>query len=120
MEVRLWKLRSLTSVFYHYSLTLTLKQSIPTVGRQAAEQWFATLPDSSINHLSLQGQTSASDDIYYASYLQVVDLYASRVLPECGDLESARSFVEYNSFLSDEKKEVGNDCPVALALNRTS
>jgi hypothetical protein len=78
------------------------------MGRQAAEQWFATLPDSTIDHLTLRAQTSTTTtaDIYYASYLQVVDLYASRVLPDCGDLESARSFVEYNSFLSDEKKEV--------------
>jgi hypothetical protein len=85
------------------------------MGRQAAEQWFATLPDSTIDHLTLQAQTSTTtSDIYYASYLQVVDLYVSRVLPDCGDLESARSFVEYNSFLSDEKKEVRIGCLVGL------
>ncbi|KAI8332418.1 hypothetical protein BC941DRAFT_436618 [Chlamydoabsidia padenii] len=84
-------------------LSLTLKQSIPTMGRQVAEQWFATLPDSIIDHLTLQGQTD--DDTYYTSYIQLVDLYTARILPECGDLISARSFVEYNSFLTDEKKE---------------
>ncbi|ORZ17048.1 hypothetical protein BCR42DRAFT_450867 [Absidia repens] len=90
-------------------LSMTLKQSIPTVGRQVAEQWFATLPETTIDHLSsVQEQTNNIDgdgNLLWVSYLQMVDLYATRILPETGDFESARSFVEYNSFLSDEKKE---------------
>ncbi|SAM08877.1 hypothetical protein [Absidia glauca] len=78
-------------------LLLTLKLSIPTAGRKVAEAWLATLPlDSS----SVDRQTG-----WTTFYLQVVKIYATRILPECDELDSARSVVETNSTLSHENKE---------------
>ncbi|CAO3627074.1 unnamed protein product [Cunninghamella echinulata] len=88
-------------------LLMTLKLKVPTIGRQAAEQWFATLSDAKLDYLgSLQGQEEVfTDNTFMMSYLELIDIYATRILPEANDFESAKSFIEYNSFLSDEKKE---------------
>ncbi|KAI8081631.1 uncharacterized protein BX664DRAFT_340888 [Halteromyces radiatus] len=87
-------------------LIMTLKLSIPTVGRQAAEQWFATLSEQIADHLSnIQDQVDWEKDTIWTSYLELVDVYTTQILPRSDDLDSAQSFVEYNSFLTDEKKE---------------
>ncbi|KAI8337076.1 hypothetical protein BC941DRAFT_45461 [Chlamydoabsidia padenii] len=78
-----------------YSLLMTLKLSIPLVGRNVAEHWLAT---------SNSDRRADTDNWTYS--LQVIEIYATRILPACGDLGSARSFVEYNSLLSNENKEV--------------
>lgn len=85
---------------------MTLKLNVPTIGRQIAEQWFATLSDNKLDYLgSFQGQDD-TNEIFMISYLELVDIYVTRILPESNDFESAKSFIEYNSFISDEKKEV--------------
>ncbi|KAI9302211.1 hypothetical protein BJ944DRAFT_167695 [Cunninghamella echinulata] len=88
-------------------LLMTLKLKVPAIGRQTAEQWFATLSDVKLDYLgSLQGQEEEfADNTFMMSYLELVDIYATRILPEANDFESAKSFIEYNSFLTDEKKE---------------
>ncbi|CAO3627039.1 unnamed protein product [Cunninghamella blakesleeana] len=86
-------------------LMTTLKLNVPTIGRQIAEQWFATLSDNKLDHLSsFQGQED-TNDVFMISYLELIDVYSTRTLPESNDFESAKSFIEYNSFISDEKKE---------------
>lgn len=77
---------------------MTLKLSIPTIGRRVTEAWLATPP---LDFSSLDQQTG-----WTTFYLQVVKIYATRILPECGELDSARSFVENSTILSHEDKEV--------------
>jgi hypothetical protein len=89
---------TLTFLSFANSLLMTLKLSIPTIGQKVTEAWLATLPlDSS----SFDRQTG-----WTTFYLQVVKIYATRILPECDELDSARSVVETNSALSHENKEV--------------
>ncbi|CEP14090.1 hypothetical protein [Parasitella parasitica] len=71
------------------------------VARSIAEDWFASVPDDIMDHISVnreQGQMAEG-------YIRVVELYAARILPRMHDFESANTFLEYNSVLTDSKKK---------------
>ncbi len=78
-------------------MDLKLNQHI--VGREIAEGWFASLPDIVLDDIANGRQ---SDD----GYIEVVRLYTCFILPGMNDFESAKTFLEYNSVLSDSKKKV--------------
>ncbi|KAI8380979.1 uncharacterized protein BYT42DRAFT_287533 [Radiomyces spectabilis] len=83
-------------------LVMALKLDIPSVGRQIAEQWYASMPDTTMDHLAF---VQADPDSFFEAYIDTIHLYVTRILPLLRDFESATTFVEFNSFLSDEKKE---------------
>lgn len=81
------------------SLNLDLKLNQHMVGREIAEEWFASLPDIVLDDL----ENGRQNDNGYA---EVVKLYTCYILPEMNDFNSAKTFLEYNSVLSDSKKKV--------------
>jgi hypothetical protein len=69
------------------------------VGREIAEEWFASIPDSVLDNLS----NSKNEE---GGYYEVVQLYIVRILPGMNDFDSSRTFLQYNEILSDLKKKV--------------
>lgn len=69
------------------------------VGREIAEEWFASLSDLVLDDIANGRQ---SDD----EYIEIVQFYTSHILPGMNDFESANIFLEYNLVLSDSKKKV--------------
>ena len=67
--------------------------------REVAECWFASLTDLVLDDIA-NGRESDEN------YLEIVQLYTCRILPGMNDFESANTFLEYNSVLSDSKKKV--------------
>lgn len=90
---------------------MTLKLKVAPVGRQVAEQWYATLDDGTIEYLSSPREDE--NDVYAHACLESIETYATQILPAMNDYESALSFVQYNAILDDSRKEVS---PVALVL----
>lgn len=83
------------------SLNLTLKLNQHVVGREIAEEWFTSLPDLVLDDIANGRQ---SDD----EYIEIVQFYTSHILPGMNDFESANTFLEYNSVLSNSRKKVFN------------
>ncbi|ORX50212.1 hypothetical protein DM01DRAFT_1337874 [Hesseltinella vesiculosa] len=82
-------------------LLVTIKANVPGVGRQVAEEWFALLPDATLDLLAgLEAQ-----DAQVQAYTECAHIYTCRILTQTGDYDSARSFIEYNGILTDEKKK---------------
>ncbi|KAL0094081.1 hypothetical protein F4703DRAFT_1790499 [Phycomyces blakesleeanus] len=82
------------------AMVMSLKLNVPAVGRQVVEEWYSSLSEATVDHLSVAGE----DDGVMKLYRETVDLYVCRVLPALNDYDSARSFLEYNSFLSPSAK----------------
>ncbi|KAI8061943.1 hypothetical protein BDF21DRAFT_347703 [Thamnidium elegans] len=80
-------------------LVLDLKLNQFAEAREVAESWFACLPDLVLDDIANGRQ---SDE----SYIEIVQLYTCRILPAMNDFESAITFLEYNSVLTDSKKKV--------------
>ncbi|KAI8336911.1 hypothetical protein BD560DRAFT_413482 [Blakeslea trispora] len=75
-------------------LVMDLKLDQLNVAKEAAEQWLAALPE-----------IRKDDEKKMVEYISVIDLYITRILPGLGDFESAETFIEYNSVLTDIKKK---------------
>lgn len=78
---------------------MDLKLNQFTEAREVAESWFACLPDLVLDDIANGRQNDES-------YIEIVQLYTCRVLPAMSDFESAVTFLEYNSVLTDSKKKV--------------
>lgn len=76
------------------------------VARSIAEEWFASLSDQVMDHIS----ASREQDPVTEGYNKVVELYVGRTLPRMHDFESANTFLDYNSVLTDTKKKVYFTC----------
>jgi hypothetical protein len=79
------------------SLVMDLKLDQLAVAREISENWFASLSDNTLDHMS------ANQD---PGYNEIVDIYITRILPGMDDFESANIFLQYNTVLSQTKKEV--------------
>ncbi|KAI9027344.1 hypothetical protein CLU79DRAFT_833262 [Phycomyces nitens] len=82
------------------AMVMSLKLNVPAVGRQVVEEWYAGLSEATLDHLA--GATE--DDGVMKLYRETVDIYVCRILPALKDYDSARSFLDYNSFLSPSAK----------------
>ncbi|KAG1094515.1 hypothetical protein G6F42_018739 [Rhizopus arrhizus] len=71
------------------------------VARSIAEEWFASLSDEVMDHIS----ANREQDQVTEGYNKVVELYVGRTLPRMHDFESANTFLDYNSVLTDTKKK---------------
>ncbi|KAI7897494.1 uncharacterized protein BX663DRAFT_528151 [Cokeromyces recurvatus] len=69
-------------------LIMVIKLNEYKVARDSIEEWFASLPN---------------DDT--KEYEHIVELYIRCILPALEDYESARVFLEYNTVLTNKKKE---------------
>ncbi|KAI8061093.1 hypothetical protein BC940DRAFT_310546 [Gongronella butleri] len=81
-------------------LLVSIKWHVPAVGRQVAEEWFASVPDATLDRLA---NASAEDR---QAYIDCVRVYTCRILTQTADYASAKSFIEYNGILGDDDKKV--------------
>ncbi|KAI8641778.1 hypothetical protein BD408DRAFT_388343 [Parasitella parasitica] len=86
-------------VFACVAMNIELEQF--AVARSIAEEWFASLSDDMMDHIA----ANREQDQLTEGYVKVVELYISRTLPRMHDFESANTFLEYNSVLTDSKKK---------------
>ncbi|KAL9545534.1 hypothetical protein MBANPS3_007110 [Mucor bainieri] len=76
------------------------------VARSVAEEWFASLSDNVMDHISANRD---QQDQVTEGYNKVVELYVGRTLPRMHDFESANTFLDYNSVLTDTQKKAFKD-----------
>ncbi|KAG1173449.1 hypothetical protein G6F70_008657 [Rhizopus microsporus] len=88
-------------VFTMISMDVNLQQY--TCAKVVAEEWFYSLSDAILDHISQQIEND-DDHISYA-YNKIVELYIIRILSGLYDFETAESFLEYNSILTGAKLE---------------
>lgn len=91
-----------------HSLIMTLKLQVIKTGRQVAEEWYASLPDATIDYFSSMAEQVNREqaDVYYDGCVNAINHYATQILPAMNDYESAISFIQYNALLNEEKKKV--------------
>lgn len=87
-----------------FSMVLCLQFSAPNVAREVAEQWYASLPDVTIEYLA---QNQDMDNPIYAACMNTIEIYLLKVLGGMEEYDSAATFLEYNGFISHDKKKVG-------------
>ena len=85
-----------------YSIAMSIQLNQLSVARNIAEEWFASLSDEVMDHIS----ANRDQDQITEGYNKVVELYVGRTLPRMHDFESANTFLDYNSVLTDSKKKV--------------
>lgn len=88
------------------SIAMNIELDQLAVARSIAEEWFASLSDQVMDHIS----ASREQDPVTEGYNKVVELYVGRTLPRMHDFESANTFLDYNSVLTDTKKKVYFTC----------
>lgn len=81
---------------------MNLKLNEVKVARDIAEDWFAALPDTTLDHI----YRNQENDQVGIGYKEVVQIYTTRILTALNDYESANTFLEYNSILNDHQKKV--------------
>ncbi|KAI7884252.1 hypothetical protein K492DRAFT_234824 [Lichtheimia hyalospora FSU 10163] len=88
-------------------LIMTLKLQVIKTGRQVAEEWYASLPDATMEYFSSMAEQTNREqsDVYYDGCVNAINHYATQILPAMNDYESAISFIQYNALLDEEKKK---------------
>lgn len=84
-------------------MVLCLQFSAVKVAREIAEQWYASLPDVTIEYL-VQNQDMSNP--VYAACMNTIEIYLLKILGGMEDYHSAAAFLEYNGFISQDKKKV--------------
>ncbi|KAG2206640.1 hypothetical protein INT46_009927 [Mucor plumbeus] len=82
-------------------IAMSIQLNQLSVARNIAEEWFASLSDEVMDHIS----ANRDQDQITEGYNKVVELYVGRTLPRMHDFESANTFLDYNSVLTDSKKK---------------
>jgi hypothetical protein len=95
------------------SLLMSLRLGTVRIGQQIAEEWLANIPDSLIVELEQVGPMTESailanedEESAVTAYYKVLELYSVNILTSMQDYSSAHEFIQYNSYLSDQQKQV--------------
>jgi hypothetical protein len=92
---------------------MSLRLGTARIGQQIAEEWLANVPDTLIAELDTAGPmtesailSSEDEESPISAYYEVLELYSVNILTTLQDYSSAREFIKYNPYISDQQKKV--------------
>jgi hypothetical protein len=92
---------------------MSLRLGTARIGQQIAEEWLANVPDTLIAELDTAGPmtesailSSEDEESAISAYYEVLELYSVSILTALQDYSSAREFIKYNPYISDQQKMV--------------
>lgn len=92
---------------------MSLRLGTARIGQQIAEEWLANTSDEFIAELEQLGPMTESailanedEESAVSAYYEVLELYSVNILTALNDYTSAHEFIQYNSYLSDQQKQV--------------
>ncbi|KAI9287896.1 hypothetical protein BC943DRAFT_357619 [Umbelopsis sp. AD052] len=93
-------------------LLMSLRLGTARIGQQIAEEWLANVPDTLIAELDMAGPmtesailSSEDEESPISAYYEVLELYSVSILTTLQDYTSAREFIKYNPYISDQQKK---------------
>ncbi|KAI9281200.1 hypothetical protein BY458DRAFT_499874 [Sporodiniella umbellata] len=78
-------------------LTCQLRQY--DIGRSVIEEWFSYLSDAALDSISQKSERE--DDNLVATYIRLVEIYTTCILPKLGEFDAAIVFLDYNTTLPE-------------------
>ncbi|CAO3702281.1 unnamed protein product [Rhizopus stolonifer] len=84
-------------------ITMTINLNQLSVAKDIIEEWFTCLSDATLDYVSNQTKKEEKHDVLTCTYIDLVELYVTRILPGLGEFETAETFIEYNTVLTESK-----------------
>lgn len=96
---------------------MSLRLGTARIGQKIAEEWLANVPDTLLAELETAGPmtesailSSEDEESPITAYYEVLELYSVSILTALQDYASAREFIKYNPYISDQQKKVCSVC----------
>jgi hypothetical protein len=80
-------------------MTTNLEQL--AVAKDITEEWFTCLSDAVLDNISQQ--IKQEHNYLVCAYIEIVELYVTRILPGLNEFETAEAFIDYNTILTESK-----------------
>lgn len=80
-------------------MTANLEQF--AVAKDITEEWFTCLSDAVLDNISRQ--IKQEHNYLVCAYIEIVELYVTRILPGLNEFETAEAFIDYNTILTESK-----------------
>ncbi|EIE77533.1 hypothetical protein RO3G_02237 [Rhizopus delemar RA 99-880] len=82
-------------------LTMTANLEQFAVAKDITEEWFTCLSDAVLDNISQQ--IKQEHNYLVCAYIEIVELYVTRILPGLNEFETAEAFIDYNTILTESK-----------------